>query len=136
MEVVENIDINYSIDTKEMDIDDRNEVNTNASDGINVWSYIMKQQTEKAKYNIRGVILSRKHATISDLSIEFIKLNLLEKLQQNQVRNFISVQLTKKNKFGLLIKCTTEDGRSFSGNGQSGILKIFNHLVQCKRNTV
>ena len=69
MEVVENIDINYSIDTKEMDIDDRNEVNTNASDGINLWSYMMKRQTEKAKYHIFGVILSRKHVTTSGLSM-------------------------------------------------------------------
>ena len=69
MEVVEDIDINHSIDTKEMGIDERNEVNANASDGIHLWSYVMKQQTEKAKYSICGVILSRKHAATSGLSM-------------------------------------------------------------------
>ena len=42
MEAVEDIDINHSIDTKEMDIDDRNEVDANASDDINLWSYMIK----------------------------------------------------------------------------------------------
>ena len=59
----------------------------------------MKQQTEKAKYNICGVILSRKHAATSGLSMHLYRVHKnesFEKLQQNQVRNFISFQLTKK----------------------------------------
>ena len=78
MEVVEDIDINYSIDTSEMEIDDRNEVNANASDGINLLSYMMKQQTEKAKYNICGVILCRKHAAASGLSMHLYRVHKIE----------------------------------------------------------
>ena len=53
MEVVEDININYSFDTNEMNIDDRNEVNTNASpgescptvNGRNLVNYGGKRQT-------------------------------------------------------------------------------------------
>ena len=140
MEVVEDIDINHSNDTKEMDIDDRNEVNANASDGMNLWSYMMKQQTEKAKYNIYGVILSRKHAATSGLSMHLYRVHKIEPFGEASTKSsskFYQLSIDEKNKFGLLIiKCTLEYGRSFSDIEQSGILKIFNHLVQCKRNTV
>ena len=139
MEVVEDIDINHSIDTKEMDIDDRNEVNANASDGINLWSYMMKQQTEKAKYNICGVISSRKHAATSGLSMHLYRVHKTEpfgKASTKSSSKFYQLSTDEKKKFGLLIiKCTIEDGRSFSDIRQSGILKIFNHIVQWKRNT-
>ena len=94
--VVEDIDTNHSIDTNEMDIDDRNEVNTNVSDGINLRNYMMKQQTEKAKCNICGVILSRKNGATSGLHKNLYRVNLLEKLQQNHVQNLINFQLKKK----------------------------------------
>ena len=140
MEVIEDIDINHSIDTKEMDIDDRNEVNSNASDGINLWSYMMKQQIEKAKYNTCGVILSRKHAENSGLSMHLYRVRKIESFGKASTKSsskFYQLSIDEKNKFGLLmIKCTIEDSRSFSDIKQSGILKIFNHLVQCKRNTV
>ena len=77
-EVVEDIDINHSIDTNEMDIDNRNEVNANACDGIKLWNYMMKQQTVKAKYNICGVILSRKHAATSDLTMHLYRVHKIE----------------------------------------------------------
>ena len=35
----------------------------------------MKQQTEKAKYNICGVILSRKHAATSGLSMHLYRVH-------------------------------------------------------------
>ena len=140
MEVVEDIDTSYSIDTSEMDTDDRNEVNANASDSINVWNYMTKQQTKKAKYNICGGILSRKHAATPGLSMHLYRVHKIEpfgKASTKSSSRFCQLSTHEKNKFDLLmIKCTIEDGRSFSDIRQSGILKIFNHLVQCKRNTV
>ena len=127
MEVVEDIDINHSIDTKEMDIDDRTEVNANASDGINLLSYMMKQQTEKAKYNICGVILSRKHAATSCLSIHLYRVHKIKpfgKASTKSSSKFYQVSINEKNKFGLLmIKCTLEDDRSCSDIRQSGNTK-------------
>ena len=140
MEVVEDIDINHSIDTKEMDIDDRNGVNANASDGINLWSYMMKQQTEKAKYNICGVILSRKHGATSRLIMHLYRVHKTEPFGKTSTKSrskFYQLSSDEKNQFGLLmIKCIIEDGRSFSVIRQSDTLKIFNHLVQGTKNTV
>ena len=140
IEVVEDIDTSYSIDTSEMDIGDRNEVNANASDSINLWNYMMKQQTKKAKYNICGVILSRTHAATSGLGMHLYRVHKIEpfgKASTKSSSKFHQLSIDEKNKLGLLmIKCIIEDGRSFSDIRQSGILKIFNHLVQGKKNTV
>ena len=96
-EVVEDIDIKHSIDTKEIDIHDRNEVNTSASDGINLWSYMTKQQTEKAKYNICGVILSCKHAATSGLSMHLYRVHKIEPFGKASTKSSSKFyQLTKK----------------------------------------
>ncbi len=42
----------------------------------------------------------------------------------------------KKKIDSLIIKCIIEDGRSFSDMGQSGILKVFDHLVEGKKHAI
>ena len=140
MKFVEDIDTSHSIDTNEMNTDDRNEVTAHVSDGINLCNYMTKQQTKKAKCNICGVILSRKHAATSGLSVHLYRVHKIEPFKKALTKSsskFYQLSIDEKYKFGLfMIKCTIENGRSFSDIRQSGIPKIFNHLVQCKRNTV
>ena len=132
MEAVEDID------TNRMDIDHTNEVESNDTDDANLWNYMMKQQNEKAKCHICGVVLSRKNGATTGLRKHLHKIHKLEAFgitstkSRSKPSQFSIEQ--KKKLDSLIIKCIIEDGRSFSDMGQSGIQKVFDHLVQGKKN--
>jgi len=101
---------------------------------------MVKQQTEKAKCNICGVILSRKNGATTGLRKHLHQVHKIEPFGVTSTKSRSkSYQLSieeKKRLDSLIIKCIIEDGRSFSDMRQSGIVKVFNHLVQGKKNTI
>ncbi|CAF1336977.1 unnamed protein product [Adineta steineri] len=99
----ENTDIHHSINTNSMDIDQTNDNNVTS-----IWDYMEKQKNEKAKC-VCGVILSRKNGAATGMRKHLY-------------------QVHKLQEFG--VTSTKIYGRSFSDMGQSGILKVFDHLVE------
>ncbi|CAF5164030.1 unnamed protein product, partial [Rotaria magnacalcarata] len=75
--------------------------------------YMEKQINEKAKCGVCGVILSRKNGATTGLRKH------LHQVHKLQTFGMTSTKLRSKSY-----------GRSFSDIGQSGILKVFNHLVE------
>ncbi|CAF0858649.1 unnamed protein product [Adineta steineri] len=124
----ENTDIHHSIDTNSMDTDQTNDNNVTS-----VWNYMEKQKNEKAKCKC-GVILSRKNGATTGLRKHLYQVHKLQEfgVTSTKIRSK-SCQISpeqKKKIDSLIIKCIIEDGRSFSDMGQSGILKVFDHLVE------
>jgi hypothetical protein len=140
MEVVEDIHANHPTVTNQMDIDNTNEVKSNNSDTLTVWNYMMKQHNEKAKCNICDVVLSRKNGSTTGLRKHLHQVHKIEPFGIISTKSRSkSKQLSnekKKKLDSLMIKCVIEDGHSFTDMRQSGILKVFNYLVEGKKNTM
>ncbi|CAF3786819.1 unnamed protein product [Rotaria socialis] len=131
---VENTDTHHSIDTNSMDINQTNTIKPSGTNVNNLWNYMEKQINEKAKCGVCGVILSRKNGATTGLRKHLHQVHKLQAfgITSTKLRSK-SCQLLpeqKKKLDTLIIKCIIEDGRSFSDMGQSGILKVFNHLVE------
>lgn len=135
----ENTDIHHSINTNNMDIDQTNEIGTNDNNVTNIWNYMEKQKNEKAKC-ICGAILSRKNGATTGLRKHLYQVHKLQAFGVTSKKfRSKSCQLSseqKKKIDSLIIKCIIEDGRSFSDMSQSGILKVFDHLVEGKKHTI
>jgi hypothetical protein len=140
MEVVEDMDTNHPIDTNKMDMDNTNITTLNVNDDSKLWDCMTKQENEKAKCNICGVILSRKNGATTGLRKHLYQVHKLKPFgitsPKSRSKSYHLSIDEKKKLDSLIIRCVIEDGRSFSDMRQSGILKVFNHLVQGKKNTM
>ncbi|CAF4166579.1 unnamed protein product, partial [Rotaria sordida] len=134
MEIVEDIDTYHPTDINKMDTDDTNKVKSNVNDDTNLWNYMVKLQNEKAKCKICGVVLSRKNGATTGLRKHLHQIHKIESFgitSKKSRSNVYQLSIEEKKKLdSLIIKCVIEDGRSFTDMRRSGILKVFNHLVQ------
>lgn len=140
MEGIEDIHTNDSTSTNQMDIDDANELTSNDNNNKDLWHYMTKQQNEKAKCEMCDVVLSRKNGSTTGLRKHLHQVHKLERFGIVSKKSRLKCkQLSneeKKSLDALVIQCVLEDGRSFSDMRQSGILKVFNRLVDGKKNTM
>lgn len=136
---VENTDTHHSVNETSMDIDQTNEIEPNGNKTDNVWNYMVKLKDEKAKCAC-GDILSRKNGATTCMRKHLFQVHKLQAFGVTSTKSRLkSCQLLpeqKKKLYSLIIKCIIEDGRSFSDMNQSGIRKVFDHLVEGKKYTI
>ena len=121
-----------------MEVINADQTQSNEDLDTKLWSYMTKQNNEKAKCNICNKIYSRKNGATSGLRKHLFKVHDMTAFGVSSERsrpqlNAISPD-EKKKLDSLLISCIVQDGRSFDDMRRPGILKVFNHFAPCKEN--
>ncbi|CAF1428121.1 unnamed protein product [Adineta ricciae] len=134
METLDNIETSQPTDTNNMDLDDTDQALPNDANATYLWNYMVKQDNQKAKCKLCDVLLSRKNGSTTGLRKHLYQIHKLQPFGTTSTKSrpkrcSLSTE-QKKRLDSLIIKCIIEDGRSFSDISQSGIVKVFDHLVE------
>lgn len=112
---------------------DRSDKNNGISD---VWAHLTKEDDEKARCSICGVMLRRKNSGTTGLRKHLHQIHNLvafsaSSVKKRQKTKQFSIDERKQIDL-LIIKCIIDDGRAFGDMRRPGVLKVFNRLAPGK----